>query len=168
MDLYFTWTPVGTAGADDSFTIDDVQLEIVPAAAGYGASPFERLSFTEQLLLCRRHYLKTFSYGTAPAQNAGAGTGELRVLYANDAGVRLTYSPWRFPTSMRIAPSAITTYNPAAANAEARNITDNLDCASTSGVTNLTAEGTIVSTTSNTGAGFGDVMGVHAVAEAGI
>jgi len=37
-EVQFNWTPVGTAGADDSFTVDDVQIEIVSSASS-AASP---------------------------------------------------------------------------------------------------------------------------------
>lgn len=44
-------TTTGTAGADDSFTVDAVQLEI-----GTTATPFEHRSFGEELALCQRYY----------------------------------------------------------------------------------------------------------------
>jgi hypothetical protein len=47
MEIQFSWTPSGTAGADDSFTVDDLNLEVVPA--GITASPYPRWSVAEQL-----------------------------------------------------------------------------------------------------------------------
>src|SRR5882672_2250648 len=112
-EVTFAWTPVGTAGADDSITIDDVQLEVG------GVSLFERVPFEKSLLGCKRHYAKTFPYGTAPAQNAGlAGSLGVNTQVATSD---VSWN-WQFPVSMRVNPS-ITTYNPANASADARNAT---------------------------------------------
>ena len=158
------WTPVGTAGADDSFSIDSVQLEIMPDAI-QGASPFERLNFAEQLLLCQRHFSKSFLYGTAPVQNAGVNTGELSGI-AGKATTGAFWLPHRFRTPMRVAPT-VTFYNPAVANAQARDETAAADCASTA-TANLNAEGFQVTGTGNAGSAVGNLIGVHFTADAGI
>src|SRR5262249_1338777 len=69
-EVLFTWAPSGTAGADDSFTIDDVQLEILPSATSPIAG-FERWPFERMLAACKRHFRKTFPYSVAPAQTGG-------------------------------------------------------------------------------------------------
>lgn len=48
LEIQFSWTPSGTAGANDSFTIDDLNLEIV-SSAGAVASAFPRWDYTQQL-----------------------------------------------------------------------------------------------------------------------
>jgi hypothetical protein len=109
---------VGTNGA--TFYITGVQLE-----AGSVASPFERRDFGRELILCCRYYQKTFPLTTAPAQNAGnAGCVIAGNTGASGFGVQMV---WRFPVRMRATPSTITTYNPAAANANARNFASNVD-----------------------------------------
>ena len=108
--LQFSWTPVGTAGAADDFTVDDVQLEV-----GTAASVFERLSFAAALAECRRHYFKTFSYSTAPAQNAGL-TGAVGALDLGTTAAGTAGGAWvNFPVLMRTTPTC-TVYNPSAAN----------------------------------------------------
>ena len=49
LGIMASWTPVGTAGADDSITYQGIQLEI-----GSTASPFERRSAAIELALCQR------------------------------------------------------------------------------------------------------------------
>jgi len=66
--IYLTWTPTGTAGAADDFTIDDVQLEISPVATA-----FERRPFESELLACQRHYEKSYNYATAPGTITSVG-----------------------------------------------------------------------------------------------
>lgn len=66
-EVQFTWTPVGTAGADDSVSIDDCSIILGTIPQGY-----EEIPSQVNLSLCRRHYQKSFPYDVAPAQNAGA------------------------------------------------------------------------------------------------
>lgn len=68
----FAWTPSGVAGADDSVTLEEVQLEVANAA-----TDFERVPFAETLARCQRYYYKTFPYSYAPAQNVGDTFGAL-------------------------------------------------------------------------------------------
>ncbi len=49
--VQFVHTPVGTAGADDSFTVENVQLEI-----GAADTAFERRHIAAELALCKRYY----------------------------------------------------------------------------------------------------------------
>ena len=79
------FTPVGTAGGDDTIYFTGVQLEI-----GSVVTQFEYRSYGEELSLCQRYYL--------PAQAAvGAVTG------TTVADVLVT-----FPKEMRIKPAVLT------------------------------------------------------------
>ena len=73
MTVSFQMTPVGTAGADDSFTVDEVQLQVGTATA------FERRPFFYDIQMCQRYYWKTFAYSTAPVQNVASTTGAVFV-----------------------------------------------------------------------------------------
>jgi hypothetical protein len=92
--LAFVSTPVGTAGADDSFFITGIQVE-----AGSVATPFQTASGTLQgeLALCQR-YLPSISVPNSIMNGFFGGT---------TAGV-FTYS---FPVQARVAPTGITVSN---------------------------------------------------------
>jgi len=115
--VQFSFTPSGTAGANDWFEVSDVQLEIATQA-----TPFQRKSFSSQLKDCQFFYQKSFSYGTVPAQNTGLGTGEL-YLVATVAGVASNL-PYTVNNSrnMRAAPS-YTAFDPVAGDTSAWNVT---------------------------------------------
>lgn len=126
MEVQWTWSPTGTAGAADSLTIDDVQLEVVAGPQAV-ASPFQALDFNTQLVKARGHYYKTFSYGTAPAQNAGTSGALYTQSQGSTANNPLSI---QMQTRMRVAPS-VTTYNPSASNANCRDITGSADLTAT-------------------------------------
>jgi hypothetical protein len=119
-EIQFTWTPIGTAGADDSMQFDDVQLE-----PGILNTAYEYLPFEMVLRQCERHFCKTFPYATAPAQSAGLA-GSLRAMYALPASQVGGGADWWFPSEM-IATPAITTYNPSAANTSWRDVVNTKD-----------------------------------------
>lgn len=137
--LQFSWTPVGTAGAADYLSLDDVQLEI-----GSVASVFERTSFAESIRECQLHYNKTFPYGTAPSQNSGLQSLVASIIQGAAGGI--ICFPWSFQVSMRASPT-ITTYNPSAANAQARGASGS-DCTSTAAV-GVTERGVTITATIN-------------------
>lgn len=119
----FSWTPSGVAGADDSVTIENVQLE--PSAA---AGEFEFLPFDETLRRCQRYFQKSFVYGTAPAQGVGFATpGNHAFFGAFLAGASLS-PPYMCPLPASVHPSAaITFYNPVRANSYVVDATINAD-----------------------------------------
>lgn len=128
MTIWFAWAPTGTAGADDSFTIDEMQLEI-----GGSASAYDRRPFGLELSLCERFFEKSFTYGAAPLQNAGLSTGECRFGCPIAGAVSLIhYLPMR--ARKRASGAILTLYNPAATNAQVRNITRGNDGTGTTGV----------------------------------
>ena len=61
---YFTFAPTGTAGTNDYFDITGVQLEV-----GSVATPFEQITYQQNLMRCMRHYQSSY-YGN-PVGSAG-------------------------------------------------------------------------------------------------
>ncbi len=98
---------IATSGA--TFYITGVQLE-----AGTVASPFERRDYGRELIMCQRYYCKTFNQSVAPASSAGQAGAFLVPAPADTAADRAYLLTWRFPASMRAAPT-VTTFNPSAA-----------------------------------------------------
>jgi hypothetical protein len=68
--LTFSYTPTGTAGANDWFEVTDVQLEI-----GDRATPFERRSYGQELALCQRYYERRTFANSDTVGAGGANTG---------------------------------------------------------------------------------------------
>jgi hypothetical protein len=127
MAVIFSYTPIGTAGATDGFYLGQAQLEVAAKA-----TPFQQLSFAQELSNCHYFYAKSFNYTIAPAQNAGLMTGETAMV-ASLAGAFTNYSSTvYFPTITRANGSGLVTFfNPGAANAQARDETAGADCTST-------------------------------------
>jgi hypothetical protein len=85
--FYISWTPAGTAGADDSIYVTGAQLEV-----GSTATSFDIRPYGTELQLCQRYYQifqVTSDWGNASGYGMAAGT---------------------FLTEMRAAPTA--TYTP--------------------------------------------------------
>lgn len=149
-------------GNNQLSTSDSISIADVDFYEGSTTREWAPRSYEQDLKLCQRFYQKTFAVDTAPAQNIGTGTGELRLRSQGNIGNIAHGFDYRFAVAMRAAPTG-TTYNPSAANAEARNETPGVDCSSTA-----------IACTSNsawvtyfyTSAAWGDVFGVHATLDA--
>jgi hypothetical protein len=164
-ELRLSWTPVGTASTNDYIEIDDVQAE-----NGEIATEFEYATFASMLSECQRHYCKTFPYGTAPAQSAGAA-GALAACAIGDvsADSRAVFVEWRFPCQMRTAPT-ITTYNPSSAAATWQNITGAGSATQSVDPSSLaSADHTFITTSTGAGSSANrDLFAIHAQANAGL
>ncbi|MCW1908619.1 MAG: hypothetical protein KIH63_004730 [Candidatus Saccharibacteria bacterium] len=110
--VYVQFTPTGTAGADDSVTVLQLQLEQSPQA-----TKFQNKSFEQEQLACLPFYQKSFNYNTAPAQNVGTSSGHLAFENARAGAVTQNSHYFGFFSTMRATPT-ITLYNPTAANAQ--------------------------------------------------
>lgn len=141
------------------FRVTDIQIE-----TGFVGTSFDRLPFDVQLTRAQRYYQQSFTYGTVPQQNIGINTGEVRfdlnAFGFNVCGLK------DFNASMRANPT-ITFYNPAAANALARNISTGADCTLTQ-VNGLSTERISANVIGDAAAIQGDVAGFHFTADARI
>lgn len=166
-EVQFSWTPVGTAGADDSFTFDDMQLEANLSADTWTPSQYDRLPFSIQLLMCQRFYAKTFPYNIAPAQTGGL-SGALALRNGVAAGQIGIF--WQYPVAMN-ATAAVTLYNASAANANWRDVTAAADIVSSADPgTTANEKGVLISgaTATGTAGGVNHLIYIHAQADAGL
>jgi hypothetical protein len=93
LGVLLTWTPTGTAGSDDSISIQGMQLEIGPVA-----TPFEHRDVEVELALCQRYCYVI----NEPASTVIVGTGMI-----STTNHETIYIP--FPTAMRAAPTVTVT-----------------------------------------------------------
>jgi hypothetical protein len=147
----------GTAGADDSVTIDNVKLEI-----GSVATPYRRPDYRDELERCQWRYQKSFLQGTVPTTNAGVYTCQFifrRIL----SGVTFEACWVPLRRNMRGVP-AITLYNPENTNSQIHNDNTTADCSSST--TDYTTEfGFRVSCLGDSGGVPGNALCVHWVAD---
>jgi hypothetical protein len=109
---------------------------------------------------CERFYEKSFLAATAPAQNAGTQNSALGIAGKTTTGTQ--YVDVRYRTRKRGTP-ALTFYNPAAANAQVRDLTASGDCSSTTIFTQGDS-GFSVSAAGNASTAVGNVLAVHWIA----
>ena len=84
----FAFTPTGAAGADDSVSINGVQLEI-----GAFASPFERIDAQVALEICQRYAWMTPEPATSVVVGAGANTGAASQIFYMATPVQMMKPP---------------------------------------------------------------------------
>lgn len=163
LELSLQWAPIGTAGAADSFDIDDVQLEAQLSSSTWTPTSYDKLPFFAMFDACQRHYAKSFVYNTAPVQNGGT-VGSIQ-LYAMASNVSVG-AYVQFPTKLR-ATAGTTTYNPSGANSSWRNYNSSADI--TSAVNPSTGDNdTSIFITGVSVSALGQLIGIHYTASAGI
>ncbi len=149
-------------GASDVVKIAQFQLAQENSFGG-----FEPPDPALELARCQRFYWKSFDHQVTPAQNAGL-TGAVRAI-ASAAGAVTQRFFGRLPVPMqpRTGPNSVptfTTYNPAAANAQVRNVTDGADLSATA--ISGDANQFIVTATGTAGTAVGEELAVHVTADA--
>lgn len=153
------WTN-GQPAANDELNISEAGLYDGEEIMDWSPRPLGQC-----LAMCQRFYSKTFNVDTAPAQNTGVNTGEFKFI-AGTAGAGAERSQtFFFPVPMRVAPTTLTAYNPAAANAQVRDETAAGDCTAQA-FAGTTERGTAVTATGNAGTVVGGLLGVHITADA--
>lgn len=113
----------------------------------------------EDLARCLRYYHKSFDIDVAPVQNIGAITGAIRITAQGGSSTTSRSPHFPHPVRMRTAPTG-TTYNPLAANAQARDSTASVDCSSTT-IQSATQHGYAYVTTGNASTTAGNQLSVH-------
>lgn len=158
LSVEFSFTPVGTAAANDHFEITGVQLD-TDVLTDYINVPFD-----SKLRGCQRFLWKTFNQAIAPVQNAGFNTGEIN-FPASAAGAAINrFSSFPFPVPMLAAP-AITIFNPNAANAQMRDQSAAADCTGST-TFKLSDNSFSLQCTGNAGTFVGNPITAHVLASA--
>jgi hypothetical protein len=137
-----------------------------PAAALTAAPPAAEVRpVGVELAICQRYLAKTFPQATAPAQGTGVTAGAIiyRALYS---GADYWGAAWRFPVTMRAAPT-ITYFNPIGANANWRNLDTGADSGSTAAVEVPTGDQMVFPLNLQLSSdGVGQRIAIHALASA--
>jgi len=156
-EIQVTWTPVGTAGGDDSLTLDQFSL-----VAGAIVQGFSDLPFDEALRECKRFYRKSFPYSVAPAQNAG-NPGALYNL-SQQAASQISFFINFEPVEM-YATASFTSYHPSGASTSWQT-SSGASVAASFDATFPTAKGVIIIAATVSTAGNG--IWIHYSADAGL
>lgn len=148
------------AQTSGTWTIGNAQFEKGPTATAFNYVPN-----ATTLSLAQRYYEKSFQQGVAPAQNAGGNNAIRNPQLVAASTAQLATFTFTYKTTKRTGPS-ITFYNPAAANAQARNIAANVDCSATTAGANSNDSIFYYSFTSGAGTSANQVISVHYTADA--
>lgn len=141
-----------------NFDLTEWQMEL-----GDGTTPFDHRPIGETIALCQRYFEKSFNLATAPAQNAGTSTGEFSHTAATAGATIQRFALMSFKTPKRAAPTMVL-FNPAVANAEARDETAAADCTATAAA-RITENSFSVNPTGAAGTAVGNRLGVHWTAD---
>lgn len=145
--------------ASDNVGIAEVQLTQSPNLVDFVQTPLG-----EELMRCQRFFYKTFTYATVPVTNAGISTGCVKWSAGVAGAVAGTWSNHQFPAMWKVP--TITLFNPAAANAQVRQIGATAGDCSASAAAEQTTHSTAFTTTPGASAVVGTILGVHFTADA--
>jgi len=158
--IVIQYTPTGTASSDDSIYIQDtwISRSVFDEPTLRVLLPFAHEPFVIELLRCKRYYETSFPYGTTPSQN-GSYFYPLPCFVGGVVGPG--YYPVNFLSPKRTLSSyTLTTFNPAAASNQARNITRNTNGSGTGAQMLSSLDWFVLSWFNPSGTVAGDVMGV--------
>lgn len=152
--IVFCWTEATQA---QNVTLDFGKMKLEPGSVATKFVPDRK---GDTLRRVSRFFQKSFSETTVPAQSVGAGTGEYR-FPAQQAGANTNrVGKIMFPYGPMISSPTLTLYNPAAANAQVRDLSAGADC-SASSVLSSDENGFIVTTTGNASTTVASTLGIH-------
>lgn len=80
-EIQFTWTPTGTAGANDWFQIDDVQIETVPTGTVTFSPIVERADTHFYLQRCRKMFRRQQGYSSYSPFGMGQAKSATQGVY---------------------------------------------------------------------------------------
>lgn len=124
-------------------------------------NPWQPMPYAFEYFRARQRYWKSFAAGTAPAQNVGAGTGEIQFpAIITTTGTERSQS--LLIPMLGIVSASVTFYNPSAANGACRDETAAGD-GGTPTAGNMGVNGFSISCTGNASTAVGNLMGVHVV-----
>jgi hypothetical protein len=149
-----------------TFDLTGIKLEFLPNGWPLAATPFARSPAGLDVINAQRYYVKTFPLGTAPAQSGGLA-GCLSVIAPSTTAAAWGIF-WPFPAVMRANPT-VTTYNPAAANANWRDITTTTTvptAAVDTSTASISPNGVMIRSTTTGANAIGDNMCIQATADA--
>jgi hypothetical protein len=139
-----------------------VQLETAPLPGNVAASDFDHQPFPIMLERCQRYFQKTFPYGTTPANNAGPGGAAMSL--AKRAAAVADGLVYECVVPMRGTPT-VASFNPSAANAQARDATGAVDCSAIA-FANASFNGVAVTFTANAATAINNLFEVHLTLDA--
>jgi len=146
----------GQFAATNGFSISQASL-----TTGYEIQSWNPLETATELQRVQRFYEKSFLLDTAPAQNVGVNTGEvLGVAGKAGAVANSGFIAIRYVTPKVKAPATNVVYNPAAANALARNITGAADMGTTT-ITGAGIQQFYLAITGVAATTVGDLIAIH-------
>lgn len=158
---YFAIVVSFTALAEDTA----VSIRYCSLVKGDMATQPAPMNKAQTLAALQYYYQKSFLQGTTPAQNTGLGSGETYFIQNTAASTASTILPVNFVVPMINAPS-VTLYNPAAANAEIRNVSASLDYSSCAPQQITANNFYVLGTSSGGGSALGNIIAVNWTADA--
>lgn len=144
---------------------DSLSMSQASFTDGYEIQDWNPRPYQEEMESVMRFYQKSFNIDTNPAQNVGVNTGEFRFTSAVAASIAFAGVGYTFPVRMRVAPVTLTLYNPAAANAQIRNVTLSTDTTGAAATANG-EQGFYVGGTTPASTAAGNSLAVHWSADA--
>lgn len=150
------WTD-SQISANDVLNIAEAQLIV-----GQGINDWNPLSYEQELERCYRPYENSFTLDTAPAQNVGANTGEMKfnATLTTTGAARSPSVQLAVPKRIAITSGQVTFFNPSASNANLRDETaagDGGACTFVAGSDRNFA----ITSTGNASTAIGNVLGFH-------
>jgi hypothetical protein len=145
---------------------DEIHITEVGLYQGMEIRDWVPRAEAHEMMIAQRYYFKSFPLLSAPAQNFGLG-GCIKWGVGVAAAVAGTWGGIKWPSRMRTTPT-VTLFNPAAANAQVRQISATAGDCTSSAASNISDAGVDFTATPGATAVIGSILGVHLTADAEI